>query len=792
MPSYETRTQYPILAAFADAELWTAETTATERDVFAGPATASVGSAMRLVGSGTPTTNTAAIDVKIERGGYPDGSATFQQRVSGAADFASWDAPTEVGYIEPVSWSTSETQSLWSMSSATLPDGRVVLVAEYYSSGTSTIKIRVRSTAGAWSSSATANSSVQAFYRHPQVVATGDGYVRIYFLNHNSKFETTQIAMIEASEDATSATLADFSAFTTTQSDLLKSPIPKVGAFYASFLQIAAGGGQVMAIVTQNDTLYQAASNDGITFTGLSVTISNVRDRASLAYIAGAFILAYGDVTSGDLKVRTVASASSTLGDADVITVEGTVYTSGDTDRLVLVRGYDETAWLYSMSDAPATTTGSAIVHYSTDAGLTWSPAAMWRNGRTITAASGCWWRDRALIFVGANTDLLTYEDSITCLHLGGWTELPMARRAASTREIGARVAMNVAWVPTDHLNHTFTVTTTGSTIEAFGSTAYYQVDVASGASSYQAKVLSGAPYPALARLACRVTAGTLDLVVHVDDNTNQYAIKVTITPTGFTVHDVGAGTTAATVTFASSAIPHEIFVWADSNKATVWYRDWALDHPTEWTHVVDETLSSGIFSPLTKTDDTNVTLTLGGSPTTALLAATSLTLGWSGTLAVGRGGLGISTTPSNGFVPIGNGTNYTAAALTAGTGITITNASGAITIAATAGGGSAPITKTANFTVGVGESWYINNKTGSACTVTLPTASSYTGRELTFVNYQAQTLISASSNVVPLGGGSAGTAILAASVGDWATLVSDGTNWIIMQAAANNCLLLE
>lgn len=39
----------------------------------------------------------------------------------------------------------------------------------------------------------------------------------------------------------------------------------------------------------------------------------------------------------------------------------------------------------------------------------------------------------------------------------------------------------------------------------------------------------------------------------------------------------------------------------------------------------------------LTKTDDTNVTLTLGGSPTTALLAATSLTLGWTGTLADAR-----------------------------------------------------------------------------------------------------------------------------------------------------------
>lgn len=41
----------------------------------------------------------------------------------------------------------------------------------------------------------------------------------------------------------------------------------------------------------------------------------------------------------------------------------------------------------------------------------------------------------------------------------------------------------------------------------------------------------------------------------------------------------------------------------------------------------------------LTKTDDTNVTLTLGGTPTTALLQATSLTLGWTGVLSSARGG---------------------------------------------------------------------------------------------------------------------------------------------------------
>ena len=46
----------------------------------------------------------------------------------------------------------------------------------------------------------------------------------------------------------------------------------------------------------------------------------------------------------------------------------------------------------------------------------------------------------------------------------------------------------------------------------------------------------------------------------------------------------------------------------------------------------------------LTKTDDTNVTLTLGGSASTALLNAASLTLGWTGQLAVGRGGTGIAS----------------------------------------------------------------------------------------------------------------------------------------------------
>ena len=105
---------------------------------------------------------------------------------------------------------------------------------------------------------------------------------------------------------------------------------------------------------------------------------------------------------------------------------------------------------------------------------------------------------------------------------------------------------------------------------------------------------------------------------------------------------------------------------------------------------------------------------------------------------------------------------------------------------------GSRPFVKTADFSVSSADLWIINNKSGSSCTATLPAPAGAIGRVLYFLNYQAQTLVSASSNVVPLVGGAAGTAILAAVAGDTATLVSDGTNWIMTQYTPNNVLLLE
>lgn len=61
---------------------------------------------------------------------------------------------------------------------------------------------------------------------------------------------------------------------------------------------------------------------------------------------------------------------------------------------------------------------------------------------------------------------------------------------------------------------------------------------------------------------------------------------------------------------------------------------------------------------------------------------------GLTATLGTNRGGTGLTTTPANGELLIGNGTGFTMATLTAGANVTITNSSGAITIAAAGGGG--------------------------------------------------------------------------------------------------------
>lgn len=86
---------------------------------------------------------------------------------------------------------------------------------------------------------------------------------------------------------------------------------------------------------------------------------------------------------------------------------------------------------------------------------------------------------------------------------------------------------------------------------------------------------------------------------------------------------------------------------------------------PTSGTLATTSQIPTG--AALTKSDDTNVTLTLGGSPTTALVNAASIAVGWTGTLSTTRGGSGVSNPTAHGVLIAEGVSAFTPIVLTAG-----------------------------------------------------------------------------------------------------------------------------
>jgi hypothetical protein len=132
---------------------------------------------------------------------------------------------------------------------------------------------------------------------------------------------------------------------------------------------------------------------------------------------------------------------------------------------------------------------------------------------------------------------------------------------------------------------------------------------------------------------------------------------------------------------------------------------------------------------------------TLGASPlagSTSLTTLGTVTAGtWNGTaIGIGYGGTGLTATPTNGQLAIGNGSGYSLANLTAGTNVTISNTAGGITISATPSAGG----------------------TVSSVAMTVPTFLSITGSPITTSGTLAVTL---SGTALPVANGGTGATTL-------------------------------
>lgn len=114
----------------------------------------------------------------------------------------------------------------------------------------------------------------------------------------------------------------------------------------------------------------------------------------------------------------------------------------------------------------------------------------------------------------------------------------------------------------------------------------------------------------------------------------------------------VTVATTSAQTIFTTSAVSTVVLQPGEFIRCISDGTNWIA---ADFSAVAAASITGG--TALTKTDDTNVTMTLGGAPTTALLTAASMTLGWTGLLSVLRGGTGLATATMNG-VMLGNGTS--------------------------------------------------------------------------------------------------------------------------------------
>ena len=326
--------------------------------------------------------------------------------------------------------------------------------------------------------------------------------------------------------------------------------------------------------------------------------------------------------------------------------------------------------------------------------------------------------------------------------------------------------------------------TTIGATTASTGHFTTVQIDtplpIASGGTNNNATPTAGAVAYGTGTAYAFTGVGTVGQVL----TSAAASVPIWTTPTTGTVTSVSF--TGGIITVATSTTTPALTVAGTSGgipyfaSGTTWASSAAL---TQYGVVYGGGAGATPVATAAGTTGQVLTATTGAAPTWAAPAT-------SGTVTT------VSVVSANGFTGT-VATATTTPAITLTTSITgVLKGNGTAISAAVANtdyiAPSAVVTKTADFTLADTENWVINNKPTTACTVTLPAASSWSGRSVMFKNLQALAVNSASSNVVPIDSTTAGTAILLGVVGNWATLVSDGTNWVIMQSAPNNILLLE
>lgn len=151
------------------------------------------------------------------------------------------------------------------------------------------------------------------------------------------------------------------------------------------------------------------------------------------------------------------------------------------------------------------------------------------------------------------------------------------------------------------------------------------------------------------------------------------------------------------------------------------------------------------------------------GTTSTDLSAGATVSTSYTATVPVAKGGTGLTGTPTDGQLPIGNGTGYTLATLTAGNNMQVVNAAGSITL---------NVTGTASGVSGTGTNNTVPRWTGGGVTSQLQD-SAITDNGTAIALTRSQLTLGSVNYTVPTVQGGASTALInnGSGVLSWATV---------------------
>jgi hypothetical protein len=216
----------------------------------------------------------------------------------------------------------------------------------------------------------------------------------------------------------------------------------------------------------------------------------------------------------------------------------------------------------------------------------------------------------------------------------------------------------------------------TGTSTTQIATTAFVQAAVSSGGGAYQAydeDLNAIASLTGTSGLLKKTAANTWSL------DTSTYALNNQTMYIGTTEVSINRG--SSNITLNGTSIDGNAGTVTDGVYTTGSYSD------PSWLTLSKSKVGLG------NVENTALSTWTGSSNITTL--GTVSTGVWSGTaIGISKGGTGLTSTPTNGQILIGNGTGFSLATITAGSNITVTNSTGGITIASTASGGTPGVSK--------------------------------------------------------------------------------------------------